>query len=903
MRSHLTPSRLPHRYATSGGSPLSPSSTATQPTSGRRFVVRPTGGHTSELSTRPPYDADWLGSRQSWSGASRGIPVTLLGQHHGSPSGYRRTLHGRPHPRTRSAERKTELFTITAAKRPWEGGVPTVAHLQKLLRTQRQIREDYGMTSDYEAHLRECIWEAYDYLRAHDRDSLKQLERQQFFAILSVAAAHRHRFVEKREENVWAVVDDMKILRGYELGIEKYEAAIATCRGRREAVRMSMALLDKAVHAGFRPTLQTYNQLLRVRIDAEGARSGEEWWESLEGKINVNCETRGFVPLRRDIVTANHILLGYMKERDIARGWEFYRGYSKFSFEANDDTRNHLLFGYAKTNDRVSLERILDEMLASGHKLNYEGYCIAIYGFSKTPMDADEVDPDAERYLRRAMDAYDQLLKAGYRPGAKVYSSLMSLQLKRGNVDKLRDSFADMQKGGVVPDLACYILLLRSYIFDFDMTSAQSIFDRLLESGVVTGTRAFTVMMAGYVKADKPDRAVDLFSDAMARGFNPDENTFTTLMNAYCEMGDMDKAYATMDDMEERGIRATERVHLTLLRGHGLVRDLEGAEKIFGIVEPSTRAYNYMMTACVRCEAHDRALQYYAEMTRRSIEPNLSTFNILIQTKTKLKDVGGAKDILRSLVQQRLMPTPYSIVPIMHHHATKGQVEEVSEYWNLLGKLTRPADMVADKYEGGVRAQSEARASNHVLLAMTNAKDLHGAVRHFRDVDTDRDAITFDILVRAHGVVGDLVGARRLLDEALEKGILVDTRLWNSLLRVHLQEGDHDGVFDLLKEMQRRGHTPDMFTYTLVLKAKLAQKALEREAAEQRKLNEGRFGSAADGGTDAGSHDLDAEFDDAGAASEGKAVRQLSSFGEIPDLPDITTAGEEPAADSFTHGN
>ncbi|KAK9281691.1 hypothetical protein L1049_004595 [Liquidambar formosana] len=80
-------------------------------------------------------------------------------------------------------------------------------------------------------------------------------------------------------------------------------------------------------------------------------------------------------------------------------------------------------------------------------------------------------------------------------------------------------------------------------------------------------------------------------------------------------------------------------------------------------------------------------------------------------------------------------------------------------------------------------------------------------------------AKSYSILMRGWGDIGDSSEARKLFDEMLERGCLVDVLAYNSLLEALCKGGNMDEAYKLFREMGLKGLEPDACTYSIFIRA------------------------------------------------------------------------------------
>ncbi|KAJ8452800.1 hypothetical protein Cgig2_014563 [Carnegiea gigantea] len=78
---------------------------------------------------------------------------------------------------------------------------------------------------------------------------------------------------------------------------------------------------------------------------------------------------------------------------------------------------------------------------------------------------------------------------------------------------------------------------------------------------------------------------------------------------------------------------------------------------------------------------------------------------------------------------------------------------------------------------------------------------------------------TYSILIRGWGDIDDSVHARKMFDEMLQRGCVVDVPAYNSLLEALCNGGDIDEAYAMFRDMASKGLTPDANTYSIFIRS------------------------------------------------------------------------------------
>eukprot|EP01018_Ginkgo_biloba_P009907 Gb_21316 [translate_table: standard] len=132
------------------------------------------------------------------------------------------------------------------------------------------------------------------------------------------------------------------------------------------------------------------------------------------------------------------------------------------------------------------------------------------------------------------------------------------------------------------------------------------------------------------------------------------------------------------------------------------------------------------------------------------------------------------------------------------------------------GRLKEALNILQTMDQRGVRADSNIYVS--LLTACINKKALaEGKLvhTHIRDTGFQPDISVSTKLVSMYAKCGNLVDARRVLDQMPKRNVVS----WTAMIAAYAKHGRGDEALKLYHEMQRTGNQPDQYTFASVLPA------------------------------------------------------------------------------------
>ncbi|KAJ0983921.1 hypothetical protein J5N97_002277 [Dioscorea zingiberensis] len=246
----------------------------------------------------------------------------------------------------------------------------------------------------------------------------------------------------------------------------------------------------------------------------------------------------------------------------------------------------------------------------------------------------------------------DRIIRAGLVPCITTLHSLVAAYVGLGDLETAEKLVQAMREGR--DDIP---LILRS------TNHADNVFDefpgevhRLLEKLVMKlndsddpplmpktykpDSRIYTTLMKGYMNEGRVDDVVRMIS-AMRREEDPaslpDHVTYTTVISALVKAGAMDRARRVLDEMSLAGVPANRITYNVLLKGYCQRLQLNEAKELAREmaenkeIEPNVVSYNILIDGCILFDDSTGALAYFNEMRERGIAPTKVSYTTLMK--------------------------------------------------------------------------------------------------------------------------------------------------------------------------------------------------------------------------------------------------------------------------------
>ena len=267
-------------------------------------------------------------------------------------------------------------------------------------------------------------------------------------------------------------------------------------------------------------------------------------------------------------------------------------------------------------------------------------------------------------------------------------------------------------------------------------------------------------------------------------GHLADLYTYTTAISqcgtnfSYSQRGTLNKALEMFGEMKARGIGCN--IH----------------------------AYSALMGVCVKQNECHAAISVYKELEEDArVEPNLVTFNILIDAYNKLGMLQSSVEALEKIKRKRMLPEArtYNSIISACGKANKGAMA-MDVYQMMLKDGVGPTNTT---YTSAISACGR---SGMVEEAM-------GLYRAMPSMGCQPNVITFSSLISVCERVGEMQLALTILDEMRGMGVAPNVVTYNGLLGCFAKAGAWQDALATVEEMQSKRIDLDAMSYSAVVTA------------------------------------------------------------------------------------
>lgn len=270
---------------------------------------------------------------------------------------------------------------------------------------------------------------------------------------------------------------------------------------------------------------------------------------------------------------------------------------------------------------------------------------------------------------------------------------------------------------------------------------------------------------------------------------------------------------------------ANARMLATILGVLGKAKQEALAVEIFAragsAVGNTVQVYNAMMGVYARNGRFTKVQELLGLMRERGCEPDLVSFNTLINARLKSGPM-----------------TPNLAIELLDDVRKSGIRPDIITYNTLISACSRESNLkegvkVYDDMETH-KCQPDLWTYNSMISVYGRCGLSIEAERIFNELESKGffpDAVTYNSILYAFAREGNVSKVHKICEEMVNKGFAKDERTYNTMIHMHGKNGRPDMALQLYRDMQPSGRSPDVVTYTVVIDS-LGKANMMSEAAD-----------------------------------------------------------------------
>ncbi|KAA8530214.1 hypothetical protein F0562_004923 [Nyssa sinensis] len=308
------------------------------------------------------------------------------------------------------------------------------------------------------------------------------------------------------------------------------------------------------------------------------------------------------------------------------------------------------------------------------------------------------------------MSVLPLIVKVGFEDNVSVSNSLITLNLRVGEIELARRIFNQMEKRDVIT----WTAILDMYVEMGDLGEARRIFDEMPERNEVS----CSAMIARYSQSGNAEEALELFCQIMQDGFKPNTSCFSSVIKAlsslkglqagkiihghvvklgierdlyvssslidlYCKCGKTEDGRLLFDSIWEKNVVCWN----SMVSGYSLNGLIEEARELFDqIPKKNNVSWNTMVAGYLENEQFDKVFEVFNEMLLSGETPNKSTFSSVLCACASLASLEKGKNLHGKVIKLGIQYDIFVGTALTDMYAKSGDIESSKWIFNRMPK-------------------------------------------------------------------------------------------------------------------------------------------------------------------------------------------------------------------------
>jgi pentatricopeptide repeat protein len=415
-----------------------------------------------------------------------------------------------------------------------------------------------------------------------------------------------------------------------------------------------------------------------------------------------------------------------------------------------------------------------------------------------------------------------QLMKtAGFEPNCVTFNELLDACIKQsiGEVWALLD---EMKACSVKPNhITCSILLKT-----IKAQSTTENVERVLDIMDSVAEEMDEVLLSSVVEACIRASRVDLLLPHLKRQCSSKRiqvrgpHTYGSIIRAYGFVNDVRGAWETWREMRSRQIVPTSVTLGCMVEavvsngdvegGYELIKEMQSDEQCKSLL--NAVIYGSVLKGFSHQRKFNRFWDIYEDMLENSVKFSIVTFNTMIDACARCGEIKRIPELLRNMAAQGIEANLITYSAILKGYCQENRVDEAFELMQGMVQTTKfkPDEVMYNTLLDGCARQGLYDRGMPLLVDMEAA-------------GVSPSNFTLSVLVKLCSRAKRLERAFEVVKEISTKyRFRVNVHVYNNLVQACIQAKDLNRAFGVLEGLVQQGVSPDVRTYSLLLRGCLS---------------------------------------------------------------------------------
>ncbi|XP_059308048.1 pentatricopeptide repeat-containing protein PPR5 homolog, chloroplastic [Lycium ferocissimum] len=289
--------------------------------------------------------------------------------------------------------------------------------------------------------------------------------------------------------------------------------------------------------------------------------------------------------------------------------------------------------------------------------------------------------------IRMAMWLFSEMRNSGCRPDTSVYNSVISAHLHSRDKSRALEkamSYFEKMKGmeRCSPSIVTYNILLRAFAQAKNVAQVDALLKDLDESIVTPDVFTFNGLMDAYGKNGMIKEMEHVLSRMKSNQLKPDIITFNILIDSYGKKQDFQKMEQVFKSLLQSKEKPTIPTFNSMITNYGKARLREKAELVLEKMtdlgyKPSYITYECLIVMYGHCDCVAKARELFDKVLESEKEKKVSTLNSMLETYCMNGLPMEAHVLFESIHSAKTFPIDSSTYKLLYKAYTKANMKEL----------------------------------------------------------------------------------------------------------------------------------------------------------------------------------------------------------------------------------
>ncbi|KAK6159066.1 hypothetical protein DH2020_006380 [Rehmannia glutinosa] len=354
-----------------------------------------------------------------------------------------------------------------------------------------------------------------------------------------------------------------------------------------------------------------------------------------------------------------------------------------------------------------------------------------------------------EGLLEEAKSFFDGLKLNGYIPGTVTYNSLLQVYGKAGIYNEALSVLKEMEENNCPPDSVTYNELVAAYVRAGFNEEGAELIDTMTRKGIKPNAITYTTLIDAYGKSGKVDKALCFFKQMKESGCVPNICTYNSILGMLGKKSRIEDMMEIISDMKSNGCtpnRVTWNTMLAMCGNRGMQKcgsEINAGKMHDEMVKAGFSPYHSWVwrehlknssrtvinpiwcysipcfSIFARNRMYERAHEMLHIMRENDLQPDLVTYNSLMDMYARAGDCWKAQEVLNGLLESDGKPDLVSYNTVIKGFCRQGLMQEAMRtFTEMTARGIRPCIVTYNTFVAGFSGRGFFDEVNEVISYM-----------------------------------------------------------------------------------------------------------------------------------------------------------------------------------------